>query len=269
MRAGGATVFTCVEGRSAQTRASADDAGFVQSPDYVALVHDVDVVLSITAPAAAMVLAGEVADAVRHASADICYVDCNAVAPSTARAIAETLEGAGARFVDACIIGPPPRDDLVTKLYVSGPHADVAARLGDVGLDVRVVSGVVGSASALKMAYAAITKGSTALAVYALVSARSNGVSSALTDELGDSLPELLALVDGWIPPMPAKAGRWVAEMEELESTVAAVGLPAGTFASLASLYAWVAAQHVDQAETVDGVVGQLVEGLRADHRQA
>ena len=102
----------------------------------------------------------------------------------TTRQIAEIIEGAGARFVDAGIIGPPPKPGASsTRFYASGRDAAAFARLGDFGLDVRVVGDQPGQASALKMCYAALTKGTTALMTQLSVAAARLGVSEALSAE--------------------------------------------------------------------------------------
>jgi len=94
--------------------------------------------LSILAPAEAKALAERIARAVRRTGVGLLYVDCNAIAPQTARHIAEIVEGAGARFVDAGIIGPPPKPGASwTRFYASGRAAAALARLGQFGLDVR------------------------------------------------------------------------------------------------------------------------------------
>jgi 3-hydroxyisobutyrate dehydrogenase-like beta-hydroxyacid dehydrogenase len=90
-------------------------------------------------------------------------VDCNAIAPDTAREIAGLVEGAGGRFLDAGIIGPPPRGGATTNLYVSGPGAADLEALAGAQLVVQVVSERIGDASALKMCFGALNKGTQAL----------------------------------------------------------------------------------------------------------
>ena len=184
LRAGGLRVITCLEGRSARSRALAKQAGIEAVPDDETLVREADVLLSILVPSEARALAERLAAALRRTHANLLYVDCNAIAPQTVRAIAGLVEPAGARFVDAGIVGGPPRLDRPgsgPKVYASGEHAPEFARLRDYGLDVRVIGTEVGHASALKMCYAALTKGLTALGTELLVAGRVLGIAEALT----------------------------------------------------------------------------------------
>ena len=147
-------------------------------------MREAEIVLSILVPAQAIALAERIAAALAASGARPLYVDCNAIAPQTTRRIAEIIEGAGARFVDAGIIGPPPKPGTsTTRFYASGEDAGAFARLGDFGLDVRVVGDQPGQASALKMCYAALTKGTTALMTQLSVAAARLGVSEALRAE--------------------------------------------------------------------------------------
>src|SRR3954451_12161861 len=84
------------------------------------------------------------------------------------------------------------------------------------GLDIRIVGGGMGAASALKMSYAGITKGLTALGAAMMLGAARAGVAEALYAELAASQPALLAWFTRQIPGMYQKAYRWVAEMEEI-----------------------------------------------------
>ncbi|HET7768905.1 MAG TPA: DUF1932 domain-containing protein [Chloroflexota bacterium] len=243
LRAGGVRVTTCLEGRSARSRALADKAGIEAVPDDETLVREADVLLSILVPAEAHALAERLAAALSRTRADLLYVDCNAIAPQTVRAIAATIDGAGGRFVDAGIIGGPPRLDRPgsgPKVYASGGHAPELARLRDHGLDVRVMGSEIGQASALKMCYAALTKGLTALGTELLVAGQALGISDALEQELRTSQGQLYAGFERSVPGMPPKAYRWVGEMEEIAATFGAVGLTPRILEGAADLYRFV-----------------------------
>lgn len=234
-------VITCLEGRSARTRALAEQAGIEEVADDATLVREADALLSILVPAEALGLAGRMAAAVRATGADLLYVDCNAVAPQTARAIAETVEGAGARFADAGIIGPPPTGDASPRFYASGAGAEAFARLRERALDVRPVGDQAGQASAVKMCYAALTKGTCSLMTQLSIAAERLGASEALRDEFAFSQPHHLEWMRRWVPGMVPKAHRWVGEMEEIASTFAAVGLTPKSFEGAANTYRMVA----------------------------
>src|SRR5918992_917546 len=120
LRANGARVLTYLGGRSERSRALAQAAGIEDTPSLAALVQEVDVLLCVLVPARALEVAGEVAAAIRETGTDLLYVDCNAVAPRTVRQAEDLILGAGGRFADAGIIGPPPRKTGTTRIYVSG-----------------------------------------------------------------------------------------------------------------------------------------------------
>jgi 3-hydroxyisobutyrate dehydrogenase-like beta-hydroxyacid dehydrogenase len=271
LRAGGLRVISQLDGRSERTRALAARAGIAAVADDAALVRAADMLLSILMPAQAIALAERIARAVRRTGATPLYVDCNAIAPQTARQIAEMVEGAGARFVDAGIIGPPPKPGASsTRLYASGGEAATFARLGEFGLDVRVVGDQPGQASALKMCYAALTKGTTALMAQLSIAAERLGVSAALHAEFAQSQPAMLERMLRAVPEMVPKAHRWVGEMEEIASTLEACGLTPRTFEGAAELYALVAATPLGhsspedwqrQARRFDDVVSELAHG--------
>jgi 3-hydroxyisobutyrate dehydrogenase-like beta-hydroxyacid dehydrogenase len=252
LRDGGLRVISQLDGRSARTRALAARAGIEAVADDAALVR-ADMLLSILVPAEAQALAERIARAVRGAAATPLYVDCNAVAPQTARHLAEVVEGAGARFVDAGIIGPPPKPGASsTRFYASGRDAAAFARLGDFGLDVRVVGDQPGQASALKMCYAALTKGTTALMTQLSIAAERLGVSDALRAEFAASQPAMLERMQRAVPEMVPKAHRWVGEMEEIARTFEACGLTPRTFQGAAELYALVAGTSLGQTSPED-----------------
>jgi 3-hydroxyisobutyrate dehydrogenase-like beta-hydroxyacid dehydrogenase len=238
----GLRVISQLSGRSERTRALAARAGIEEVADDAALVQGADVLLSILVPAAATALAERIAGAVRASAADLLYVDCNAIAPQTTRQIGEVVEAAGGRFVDAGIIGPPPKPGASSaRFYASGKDAAAFAGLADFGLDVRVIGDRPGHASALKMCYAAITKGTTALMTELAVAAERLGVSDALRAEFAESQPAVLERMQRAVPDMVPKAHRWVGEMEEIAKTFGACGLTPLTFEGAAAIYDFVA----------------------------
>jgi 3-hydroxyisobutyrate dehydrogenase-like beta-hydroxyacid dehydrogenase len=199
----------------------------------------------------------------------VLYADCNAVAPQTVRAVAQTIEEAGGRVADVGIIGPPPRKPG-TKFYVSGPGAHEFSDLGHYGLDVRVLDGDIGQASALKMCYGALTKGLQALATELLVAARLAGVEETLRDEQTETMAEVMGWLEGMMPIMPPKAYRWVGEMEEIGSFFADLGMTPDILNGAADIYRFVAETPVgkespesrDPNRKLDGVIAELAAAL-------
>jgi len=199
---GGARVLTSLEGRSAASAARAREASMEDASldDLVAC----DFILSIVPPSVAVDTAQRLAPLFERASAQPVYIDCNAINPATVGQIERALEPTRTPFVDASIIGQPS----APKFYMSGPHAKRTQLLADHGLVVRVLDGPNGAASALKMSYAGITKGLTALGSAMALAAMRNGAGDALLSELAASQPALAAWLAGNVPRMPPKAYR-------------------------------------------------------------
>jgi len=240
LREHGLRVIANLSDRSERTRQLASKAGIEEVSSYEALVKEADMVLSILVPAQAGAAAQAVAEALNETGAELLFADCNAIAPQTTRQIGKVVEDAGGRFVDASIIGPPPRREGTTRFYASGTHAKQLARLNEYGLDVPVVSERIGDASAVKMCYAGLTKGLTALCTELLVAAEALGVRRALLEEYGTSQAAMLQRMEGGLPGMPPKSRRWVGEMEEIAATMASVGLTPKFHEAAADMYRFV-----------------------------
>jgi 3-hydroxyisobutyrate dehydrogenase-like beta-hydroxyacid dehydrogenase len=231
---GGAQLLWASEGRSVTTRRGADGAGMHDAGTLAALVGRSDVLLSICPPHAAVDVARAVA---AHRFSGL-YVDANAVSPGTARDIGALVERAGAAFVDGGIVGPPPRRPGTTRLYVAGGEAGrVAAPFAGSPLEVLVLDGVPGTASALKMAYAAWTKGSAALLMAIRALAALEGVDGALVREWERSVPDLPERSEAAVRGNARKAWRFVGEMDEIAATFAAAGLPDGFHRAAGEVY--------------------------------
>lgn len=227
----GLRVLWASAGRSVETAERARAAG-LEDVGSAENLSTSEVVLSICPPHAAR-------EMVRSLGRfDGLYVDANAVSPATARDVAELVRAAGGRFVDGGIVGSPPHETGTTRLYLSGPHAaEVAGVFEGSVLDARVVSDRVGDASAVKMAYAAWTKGTAAMLLAIRELARREEVEQALLEEWRLSQPELsdrYARAEG---SALAKGWRWVGEMEEIAASFEAAGLPGGFHRAAAEVY--------------------------------
>jgi L-threonate 2-dehydrogenase len=232
----GVEVTTSLAGRSEASAERARKAGMkpVSDEDVVGA----DFVLSIVPPGDALSLAEKFAPLFGRSNRKPIFVDCNAVNPPTVERIAAVIADTGAPFVDAGIIGPPPRPGgKSTAFYASGTEAPRFATLREFGLDVRVIDGPVGAASAMKMSYAGITKGITALASAMMLASSRAGTAEALHQELSQSQPELLAWFTRQIPLMYSKAYRWVAEMDEIAGFVGEDKAAAQMFDGTARFY--------------------------------
>ena len=232
LRGRGDRVVWASEGRTAETRERAEEAGLEDAGSVEEVARRSDVILSVCPPHAALEVAGAVAG-FRGV-----FVDANAIAPGTAREVEAVIAAGGGDCVDGGIVGAPPRAAGTTRLYLSGPEGESVAGLfaGSV-VDARVLSGEVGTASALKMTYAAWTKGTAALLLAIGELARAEGVEPALHEEWRISLPDLPDRSQRAARSAQAKGWRWVGEMEEIAATFDAAGLPDGFHRAAAEVF--------------------------------
>lgn len=228
----GHTVLWASEGRSPATADRARAAGLTDARTIAAVAGRAGIILSVCPPHAAADVAWVV-----HGFRGL-YVDCNAIAPGTAREIAQMINDSGGRYVDGGIIGLPPTAPGSTRLYLSGPDAEtVQALFAGTVLDARIAGPALTAASAVKMSYAAWTKGTAALILAIRELAREEGVEETLLAEWALSQPKLNERSKGSAMSAKAKGWRWVAEMEEIAATMAAAGLPDGFHLAAAEVF--------------------------------
>jgi 3-hydroxyisobutyrate dehydrogenase-like beta-hydroxyacid dehydrogenase len=207
----GLRTVAALDERSDRTIALALAANIQDVGSLKQLVIASDVILSILVPAAATEAAKQVATTISNLGKSVLYVDCNAMsddkplrvyAPQKVKSIAQIISSAGGQFVDASIIGPPPRVPNRTRIYASGKQAGTLQQLRNYGLDVRVIGDEIGQASGLKMCYAALTKGLTAIGTELLIAAHRLNLDEQLWDELSHSQQELANILTRSIPSM-------------------------------------------------------------------
>jgi len=254
----GAKVRTLLSGRSQASAERAKAAGMAAAADERELLSGADFFLSVLPPGEAEPLARKLAPTLATLDRKPVYIDCNAVSPQTAMRIGEIIAPTGAHFVDAGIIGGPPRPGYSPAIYASGPTASQTAVLRDWGIDWRVIDGPIGAASGLKMSYAGITKGTTAIASAMLLGAARAGCAEALIAELTESQPEMLARMRSGIPRMYDKAYRWVAEMEEISDFLEQNPPSRDIYAAVARLYEYIAAAEAEKEPRPDNAVRTL-----------
>lgn len=231
--AGSHEVAWCSAERSEHSRARAVELQeFSQLDDLVAWA---EVLISVCPPAYAL----QQAQAVQACAFDGLYVDANAIAPATASAIAQLM---GVAYVDGGIIGPPAWQSGTTRMYLSGNNANVVAGLFTgaalEGIAIPQAQGNDAAASALKMAYAAYTKGHSALLLATNAVAHNSGVLDVLRSEWEQSLPGLSQRSEITANAITPKAWRFVGEMQEISATFSGAGLPAGFHNGAAEFYA-------------------------------
>src|SRR5262249_50811727 len=215
----GLKVLTSLAGRSAETVARSKRYGLTAATDEE--IASAGFILSILPPSDSLGLAQRLAPALTASNAKRVCVECTAVSPPTAQRMAAVIAPPGSPFVDVGIIGGPPKTgDAGPRLYASGASAQRFATLKQFGLDIRVLDGPATAASALKMSYAGMTKGTQALNAVMLLASMRGGTSDALIAELTASQPQLLACLKGYLAVMPQTAYRWVGEMHEIADFV-------------------------------------------------
>jgi 3-hydroxyisobutyrate dehydrogenase-like beta-hydroxyacid dehydrogenase len=260
-RARGARVLWCARGRSEETQRRAHEDGLVPTDTLEELASASELIVSVCPPASAL----EVAERIAEAGFRGLYVDANAVSPSTARAIGAVVSAAGAELVDGGIIGLPARAGRRTLLYLSGERAsEVASLFEGSPLEPRIVGRHVGQASALKMAFAAWTKGSSALLIAVRALAEAEGVSEALLDSWATLMPELTQRSEQAALGAAPKAWRWTGEMLEIEATFESAGLPGGFHRSAAELYA-----RLEPFKVEPPTFAAILAALLAEHPSA
>ena len=221
------------EGRGAQTAERAATAGFEDTRTLDALARSATVIVSVCPPEFAKDVAGQVA---RTAFKGL-YADVNAASPDSKMEISRCLEASGASFVDGGIIGLPPKERGRTWLYLSGPKASEVASLFTAGpLEVEVLGDQPGKASALKICYAAWSKGSTALIAAVIAAANEMLVLEDLKTAWSRGGP-VYSKVEADILRAAPKAWRWAGEMREIAATLEASGLPGGFHHAAEDLY--------------------------------
>jgi 3-hydroxyisobutyrate dehydrogenase-like beta-hydroxyacid dehydrogenase len=257
-RANGSRVLWVSEGRGADTRQRAAGAGLEDAGTLRALVATSDVVLSVCPPHAAREVARQVAG---HGFRGL-YVDGNAIAPSTAREIETIVRAAGATYVDGGIIGPPPDKPGTTRLYLSGAAAERVRAMFEAGpLEAIVLPGDLTAASAIKMAYAAWTKGSQALIMAVRALATAEGVDEPLLAEWHRSQPDLPKRSENAARGTARKAWRWVGEMDEIAATFAGARLPDGFHRGAGEVYRRMAVyKDAAAAPSMEDVAKTLLE---------
>jgi 3-hydroxyisobutyrate dehydrogenase-like beta-hydroxyacid dehydrogenase len=229
----GFRVLWASQGRSTETVVRAKAASLEDVCTKEQAVKAAEVVVSVCPPHGALELAREVAaDGFRGT-----YVDANAISPATARVIGTVIEAAGGTFVDGGIIGLPPTAQEQPTLYLSGTQAaTVAALFTGTNIHAEVIQGGAGAASALKMCYAAYTKGTTALLAAVRALAEHEGVEGPLLESWRRTLPDVPRQSER-AAAAASKAWRWSGEMEEIAATFGAAGLPDGFHRASAEVY--------------------------------
>ncbi len=257
----GLTVWTVLEGRSEASVKRAADAGMVGVPKEE--MANVDIFLSVVPPAEAEALATWLSPVLTYAPKKPVYVDLNAVSPKTVKQVAAAVEPTGCLFADGGIIGnPPARDAVDPAIYVSGPGASRVADLAPYGLDLRIMDAPVGAASAVKLSYAGITKGFTAMSSMMILAATRYGAADYLARELNEKATRLMGQISANTPKMYDKAYRFGPEMLEISDYVADDHAAREVYRFYAEFYERIAEDHKGPSVEV-GALKALIAKLK------
>jgi 3-hydroxyisobutyrate dehydrogenase-like beta-hydroxyacid dehydrogenase len=264
------SVITYLEGRSERTKGLAAKAGIKEVPTYGDLIRETDMVLSVMVPGEAVNAARKVADTLRETGESTVYADLNAIAPATGRAIDGIIRGAGSKYVDASIIGGPPRPGTSTKFYASGPDVEAFQTLSAYGLEVRPLGPELGQGKGIKMVYGALTKGLSAISTQLLMAAWEMGLYDALEVLHEETQGVQLKRMRRAVPNMPNRSRRWVSEMDEIAKTYEALGITGKMYEGAAEFYTFVGgtplaeekAETMDRNRTLRQVIEQLCDEL-------
>ena len=218
------------DGRSKASHTRASDAGLEDGRTIDTLVKDSDIILSICPPRNAE----DVARQVKQRAFTGLFVDCNAIAPEKSRQIAERF--GYQNFVDGGIVGGPAwKSESGTRLYLSGERSEeIAALFDNSPLETTIIPGEIGAASAMKMVFAAYTKGTTALLAAILGVAEKEGVRNVLESQWGQTFTEQTYQR---VVANSAKAWRFEGEMQEIAATFENAGLPGGFHTAAAAVF--------------------------------
>jgi 3-hydroxyisobutyrate dehydrogenase-like beta-hydroxyacid dehydrogenase len=224
----GIRVVWASQNRSAASGNRACEAGLNDCQTLERALAQSDAVLSICVPSGALDLARQVAALNFRGT----YIDANAISPEHAREIGRLVEQTGATFVDGGILGLPPTPTRTARLYLSGAQAPaIAALFQGSQTEAIPLEGAPGAASALKVCYAAWSKGETALLGIIRSLARYEGVDEPLLNEWNATQPGVSQRSDH-IASRAFKAWRWAGEMEEIAASFDAANLPSGFLAN-------------------------------------
>ncbi|MCY3780724.1 MAG: DUF1932 domain-containing protein [Chloroflexi bacterium] len=257
-RAAGHDLYWASAGRSDATKQRAAEQGLLEVETFAELCAACRFILCVCPPHAAEAVACSVIDA----GFSGLYCDGNAIAPQKAGAIGELMQAANIDFVDGSIIGPPAWKAGTTRFYLSGASADqVAALFDDSVTDARVIGSEIGQASALKMVFAALTKGSAALLSAIYGTADQLGVRADLEREWAMRDPDSVEQRRNQVRGVTAKAWRFSGEMQEIAATFELAGLPPGFFEAAHEVYERMAGfKDAEDLPELEEVLASLTE---------
>ncbi|MDG2313054.1 MAG: DUF1932 domain-containing protein [Alphaproteobacteria bacterium] len=233
----GFRVITALIGRSERSCKLAKLGGLEDVGSLENLIKESDLFLSIMPPHEALRFASLSCNIIDKTGSKTVYADFNAIAPGTSKEIGGVFNKSGLAFIDGSIIGPPPGKNIITRMYSSGYESETLLSLSGPNLNFVSLGSEIGRASALKMCYAALTKGTMALDLAALLAGKKMGVYEELKTEFINSQEAAYGRMESRLPWLSTDAGRWSGEMDEIALSFDSVGLPGGFHRAAADIY--------------------------------
>lgn len=254
----GHQVYWVRHGRSHKTRLRAEKYNLFEVETLADLCKNSEIILSVCPPHAAEDVAKSV---IAHGFKGF-YLDANAISPQHTIKIEYLMKSNGIQFIDGGIIGGPAWKPKETVLYLSGKDAKVLADCFSSGpLETKIIGDEIGKASALKMCFAAYSKGNTALLAMILAAAESLDVRDELYRQWDLDNAEFVKQVKGRVKRVTAKAWRFEGEMREIALTFHEAGLPGGFHEAAAEIYHRMAEfKDADQLPKLNEVLAALLK---------
>ena len=228
-------VISVYEGRSDVSKKRALNYGIKDAGSVEKLCINSDLIISIIPPDKAIETA-DLYTSYKNKNDQI-YCDLNAISTMTAKKLKLILDEKKIDYVDGAIIGGPPTENYSPRIYLSGKFSEKLKFLNGKGMELVILKGSDFKASATKMVYASITKGSKALVAGALITAKKNNVYDELMDELKYSDEYFRLVAKNQIPGIKHKAYRWIGEMNEISLTFKESGLTGGFHSEAEKVY--------------------------------
>jgi 3-hydroxyisobutyrate dehydrogenase-like beta-hydroxyacid dehydrogenase len=221
----GCEVVTVLSGRSELSHIRARRSNMIDLGSIQEMVLASDFIFSIMPPGEAKNFAKEIADAIKVSDKPPVFVDCNAISPDTTLSIEAVIKAAGADFLNVGIIGPPPGRGSTTKFYASGEGANLLQFINQTDIQLVLLGDELIKASAIKMCYAALTKGTMTLHASVLVAAELLGIGEEVQSEIEESQQFHWDAMKKRVSMLACDAGRWAGEMDQISDTFGSVGV--------------------------------------------
>ena len=256
----GFKVLTNIDGRSEKTIKNVKSTN-IKNTTQSDLVMKSDIILSIIPPDSSVQVAQQLSELSQLNSKPITYVECNAISPNTTQFIEKsfmTKAFKNSKYIDGSIIGTAPNDTYKPNLYISGKYANDIESLKSQAFKIINLGRNLEAASSIKMCYASLTKGTNALWISLLLLSNKLNIFNELIKELNYSQKESLIKMESQLPKLPAKSGRWIAEMQEIANTYKSQNLHSGSFDNSAYIYNLVSMLENKEINNLSDIINQL-----------